>query len=228
MTSFYQDTGSRAELGPPDRPQLEAGAGRWSNPGLGVGSGQARGRTSVQSEDPGLKASGIQVLGNHRRDGHHPQRDPQPSHSTATKSGRPRTDPPREEMLTWVEGDAGTSTLLNPRKPGTEVAPKTTTPTRPLGLSCLRLPEPHATAPPEALVTPGPAWPTTPRKPCGPLSHSAYHSQDALLRFPSAPAQAETRRSGVWFLRCGSLLALCGLCSDYLLLCDCYRLLKGL
>lgn len=93
------------------------------------------------------------------------RRDPN-SHNTATKSGRPRAHPPQQEILTlcrmWCWDGQAARHAEAPHGSGSGDYDSH----KAVGLSWLRLPEPHATAPFEST--------------CGYGAHSAYNSQQSL------------------------------------------------
>lgn len=123
----------------PDVPNWRRGQGdRWSKPDLGGGSGPARERRgrSVQSGDPGHKASGIQELGNHKGESppqrpltltYHCNKERAPM-GPSTTGGKTHLD----RMRYWESqtASAGKAKLRVALKLNTEMVRKTTTPTR--------------------------------------------------------------------------------------------------
>lgn len=111
----------------------------------------------------------------------------------------------------------GEAKLLDMRKPRTEVAPETTTPTRLWGSLGYGSQNPMQQLHSKALVATGPARPTTPSNSCGPTG-SAYRFPSASPCFLPAPAQRQVvQPSCLQSLRPHSLL-----------LCDYYRFFNGL
>lgn len=176
LCDIYHDGGSRAEKGPPGRTRLEAAAGRWSNPTWGRG-GRARDRRTAVCPTWGCwpEGLGIQALGN--RKGESPPLETL-THPTHRNEERPPTGPPATGGNTYVECGAGRAKLLHTRKPRTEVAPETTTPTRLWGCLAYDSQNPMQQLLSKALVATGPARPTTPSNPSGPLG--------SVYRFPNA------------------------------------------
>lgn len=158
---------------------------------------------------------GIQALGNHK-----PLETL--THPIHRSEERPPTGPPATGGNTYAECGARRAKLLHTRKPRTEVAPGTTTPTRLWGCLAYDSQNPMQQLLSKALVATGPARPTAPSNPCGPLG-SAY-------RFPNAmtPVSFLRLRRGMGRRQACVTSGCVRLRPHYLLLWDYYRLFHGL
>lgn len=167
-----------------DEPDWRRGQGDGRTPpGGGVG-GQETGEP--QGTTWGSRPEGLGMQRNHKGESArlealtHPTRPRRAAARGPTRHGRKYL----RGMWRWD----GQAARLDTRKPRTEVAPGTTTPTRLWGCLAYTSQNPLQQLRAKALVATGPARPTTPSNPCGPLG-SASRFPSALPGVLSAPAQ---------------------------------------
>lgn len=135
----------------------------------------------------------------------HPQRDPQPSHGTATKSGRSRADQLVRKYLSRTRCCMVQTAEHAELRRGS--GSRDYDYHKALG-GCLA----YDSQNPMQQLHPKHLWllgsrPSTPSSPCGPLFHSAYHTQNALPCFRLRLRTGKGR--GACTVCCGSNLLPC-------------------